>query len=469
MTMKKIISIPKAARVGLLGLALAGLVACSVTDDLLQVENPAQLDESLLQNKELTKVLVAGAIGGFQNMYSDPYDWTGSMFTDEQITGINWEQTARLSQRIVKYDEGDADAMFSDLSRARALADSVASRLKNGLSDNPASDPELALVLAYAGYSYIALADAMCGATVEVGSTIYTPVELYGFAIERFNEAMGIATAAGSATLSNGRKVADLISMLNVGLSRANLNTGDNAAAMAAATKVPADFYWWVEYSDTDPRTYNVLQDRVTGGNFSLGVHPHFIAGGPQNFLKQNLTPFLTDPRVQHEPNWTTGHNALTPLYKPKSGLMFSNYNGETFAAGGTPASYDRGTDIAMATYIEAMQNYYEAAGPSGSGPQGSTLDFVNARRAFGNEAPVNLSGDALMAELRFQRGKDLFMGAYRLGDLRRWLREGMDLFPTGEHPTPGWGQYGDATCFPLPIEEYEGNPNITDPHHSGD
>ena len=32
----------------------------------------------------------------------------------------------------------------------------------------------------------------------------------------------------------------------------------------------------------------------------------------------------------------------------------------------------------------------------------------------------------------------------------------------SGQHPTEQWGQYGDATCYPLPLEEYEGNPNIS-------
>lgn len=464
--MTTIISLRKAARAGLLGLVVAGLGACSTVEKVLDVDNPAQLDESLLQDEALLKVLVGGVVGDFQNMYSDPFVWRGSMFTDEQITGVNWEQTARLSQRIVKYDEGDADLMFSALSRARAQADSIAGRMKNGLSKDATKDPELAMVLAYAGYSYIVLADAMCEATVNIGSTIHKPVDLYKIAIDRFNEAMTIANAAGAGTtLSNKRKISDLISMINVGLSRANLNVGNNAAAMAAATKVPAGFYWWVEYNDTDTRTYNVLETRISGANHTIGVHPNFIAGGPANWLKKGLTAELTDPRVQHEPSWATGHNALSPLYKPKSGLMFSNYNGATFATGGKPTVYERGTDIAMASYIEAMQNYYEAAGAGGTGPLGTTLEFVNARRAVGKQAPVNLSGDALMAELRWQRGKDLFMGGYRLGDLRRWLRQGKDLFPKGAHPTASWGEYGDATCYPMPLEEYEGNPNIKDPH----
>ena len=77
---------------------------------------------------------------------------------------------------------------------------------------------------------------------------------------------------------------------------------------------------------------------------------------------------------------------------------------------------------------------------------------------------PVNLSGDALMAELRDQRARDLYLGGFRLGDLRRWKDNGVgDFFPTGDHVTdgPAGGQYGDATYYPLPSSEYEGNPNI--------
>jgi hypothetical protein len=445
----------------LLAASVLSLGACNITDQVLNVNNPEELNENLLADPALVGVLVNGVIGDFQAMYSDPFVWRGSMFTDEQVTGINWEQTARLNQRIVQFDEGDADLMFSDLSRALSQADSVSGRLRGGLLENPGSDIRLATTLAYAGYSYIAMADAMCQATINVGSTLYEPPSLYEFAVDRFEQALTVAQAApASARTPNGNSRDDLIQMIHVGLSRAHLNLGNNAQAQSAATNVSPGFFWWVEYNDSDNRTFNVLEARITGANHALGVHPRFVAGG--TFGVQGLEAQLTDPRVQHEPRWETGHNALTPLYKPKSGLMFSNYNGATFAEGGTPSTYERGTDIAMASYIEAMHNYYEAAGPSGAGPLGTTLEFVNSRRAVGNQDPVNLSGDALMDELRDQRGRDLFMGGYRLGDLRRWLRQGDNLFPQGQHVNELWGDYGDATCYPLPKEEYEGNPNIS-------
>ncbi|MCA9736987.1 MAG: hypothetical protein R3E98_01540 [Gemmatimonadota bacterium] len=442
----------KAHRRGLTAIAIAGAAllgsACSV-DELLEVNNPAELNEELLQDSTLVNVLLNGVIGDFQAAYSDPFIWRGSMFTDQQITGINWEQTARLSQRVVRFDEGDADLMFSDLSRARAQADSVAGRFRTLLA-TPSADERMATALAYAGYSYILLADAMCEATVNVGSEIYEPLQLYQFAVDRLDEALSIAQTAGDDEIAN---------LARVGLSRAHLNLGNDAEVLAIAQQVPEEFRRWVEYSDTDPRTYNILEARVTGANHSLGMHPHFLAGGPDNFGEQDLEPFLTDPRVQHLPDWRLGHNRLTQLYTPKQGLMFSEYNGETFANGGTPPDFLQGTDITFASGLEARHNYYEALGPSQE-----TLDFVNERRAVGNQAPVTLSGDELMMELRDQRGRDLFLSGHRLGDLRRWLREGDNMFPQGQHPNEQWGDYGTATCYPMPLEEYEGNPNVNVP-----
>jgi hypothetical protein len=112
---------------------------------------------------------------------------------------------------------------------------------------------------------------------------------------------------------------------------------------------------------------------------------------------------------------------------------------------------------------LEAKHLYWEAVDAQGANPTG-VLAFVNERRAAGNQDPVSLSGKPLTMELRQQKGIDTYLGGIRNGDLRRWLRGGDDMFPSGTHPTEEWGQYGDATCFPLPSNEYDGNPNINRP-----
>jgi hypothetical protein len=452
--MNKIFSF-RMARAAVAGLVVAGLGACSTFDEILEVQNPDELQEELLQDVALVNVLVASVKGDFDEALDDPFIWRGSMFTDETLTGINWEQTARLNQRIVQYDEGDADLMFSELSAARQQADSIAVRLQS-LLESPSTDERMAKVLAYAGYSYILLADAMCGATVNVGSQIYQPLELYQFAVDNFDRALPIATAAGAD---------DLVDLVHVGLSRAHLNLGNYGDVATNAMAVTPGFVYYADYSDENPAVYNVLESRVVGVNHSLGVHPKWVPGGSIDPTNPDLAAQLTDPRIQHLSTWRLGHNQLTPLYTPFASLMMSNYNGEDIASGGSPASIERDSSIGFASQLEALHNMHEATLASG-GAEAAALAFVNARQAFGNQTvDAGLTGQALVDELRNQRGRDLFLAGHRLGDLRRWLRDGDDLFPSGTHTNAQWGDYGTATCYPLPLEEYEGNPNITDPN----
>jgi hypothetical protein len=440
-----------------MGLVVAGLGACSTFDEILEVQNPDELNEDLLQDEALVGVMVSSVKGDFEDAFDDPFIWRGSMFTDETLTGINWEQTARLNERRVEFDEGDADLMFSELSRARAQGDSIAGRLQT-LLDSPNSDVRMAKVLAYAGYSYILLADAMCEATINSGATIHTPAELYQFAVDRFSSALTVATAAGSQ---------DYMDLANVGLSRAYLNLGQYGSVAGPAGAVTPGFMWYAEYDDSDPGVYNTLEERRNGTNHSIGVHPHFLPGSPADIDDTNpdLSASLTDPRIQHRPTWRLGHNQLTPLYTPYASMMMDNWDGTlTVANGDTPMQIERGSDIAFASDLEAQHNRHEATLASG-GAEAGPLAFVNARRAVGNQGVTAATGQALIDELREQRGRDFFLAGYRLGDLRRWLRvEGDDLFPSGPHVNAQWGNYGTATCYPMPLEEYEGNPNISIP-----
>ncbi len=440
-------------------LATAGSIltagACSF-DEVLTARNPDEIpEESLAGNPSFIAVLVAGVKGDMVRAFDDPFVWRGSMLTDETLTGVAWEQTGRLNQRIVQFDEWDAYFMFARLSRALFQADSVSGRLKQ-LLDSPNEDERLATTLAYAGYGYVFLADVMCEATINVGSTLHHPRELYRFAVDRFDEALPIARASGAEDVEN---------LIHVGSARAHLNLGDYSDVMTIAPKVPEDFRWYAEYKY--PEDENLLAYWTRGPNHALSVHPHFLANPGEYGTHYDQTPDLKDPRVQHFPKWRTGHNLTTRIYTPYAPLMWSTYNGETIAEGGEPSDLreieNAGADIAFASGLEAQHDYFEALDAAG-GNDAAVLDFVNERRAFGNQAAVSLSGTELTMELRDQRGRDLFLAGYRLGDLRRWLRGGDDMFPSGPHPVTEWGDYGDATCFPLPLSEYEGNPNINLP-----
>lgn len=446
-----------------LGALLLPGLGCDAIDELMEVRDPERIREEVLEDPQQAETLVNSAIGDFQVAYDDPFIWVGEMLTDEMITGINWEDYARVNERLVLYDEGPADAMFSELSGARFTAELAYQKLTEMEGDDVTNDM-LATTLAYAGYAYILLGDAMCQATVNEGGDLYTPEQLYGFAIERLSEALSLASDA------------DLQALARTGLARAHLNRLEYGEAMQFANAVPDGFVWWSEYVD-DTRADNALQGEVTGSNHTMGVHPRFLNGGWDLWTEDVPDELQSDPRIQHMPEWDAGHNGFSPLYKPFQSLPYSGFTGNTIAEGaelddddGVPL-YRNATDIKVASSLEAMHHYYEAGLQSGSLSDGEVLAFVNERRAFGNQAQIDagdISHEELITELREQRARDMFFGGFRLGDLRRYERQpGADpghSFPTGQHPVSSWGDYETSSCFPLPLEEYQGNPNIPDP-----
>ncbi len=473
--------------VGMLAMSavLALSTACDIADELLQVDNPEQIQVELLDDVALLDVQVQGVIGNMVDMMDTPIIEYATYISDEVLTGLNWEDYARVSQRIVLYLEGPVDDIFGEPSRALRQAHDLAERIRVWQGEFPDEnyDDELALVLVHAGYAAVVMAEHMCQTVIslvpdEPSDQILSQAQTFQAAIPYLQEGLSLATAEGED---------DLADLARTGLARAYLGQGSWADAATYAGAVTAGFEWWLEYSDANNSEYNGLQNTSHGSNFTLGINPFFTGVHPSfdgtgfAFEDNDVIDAQTDPRVQHMPTDRTGHNRLTRLYKLFQGLRYSEYNGETIAPASAACPACTGTDeddmeliaeyytdILLADYTEAQHHYFEALAMQG-GNEAEVLAFVNTRRAVGNQASVTLSGQDLIDELRRQRGKDLFMGGFRVGDLRRWSIfdagngpfAGGSYFPVGTHPNAQWGEYGPWTCYPLPLEEYEGNPNL--------
>ena len=466
--------------------ALTVLATCSPSD-LLQVDNPDAIQLERLDDVALMKVQVNGVRDQFYDTYVGNILEFANYPTDEILTALNWEDYARMNQRIISYLEGATTGIFEQLSKSLRMGHDVSERIQKWSTENPEDnfDEELATTLALAGYSALVLAENMCQTVIspdpdEPSGTVLSQLETFEVAIPYLAEALTVAQGAGETDLAN---------LARTGLARAYLGAGNWVQAALYASQVTPGFKWWINFVDISGGR-NPLHGTSHGGNFTHGIHPWFTGTHPSFdgtgfvFTNDNIIAPQTDPRIQHAPTDASGHNALTRLYKLYQGLRYSDYTGNTIAppsaecpacTGTSPgnmellAEYD--TDILLADYTEAQHHYYEALAMQGSN-QAAVLDFVNARRAVGNQAPVDLSGQALTTELRNQRARDLFMGGFRLPDLRRWTRfdegngpfAGGSYFPTGPHPVSVWGNYGEWTCFPIPLQEYEGNPNLTKP-----
>lgn len=466
---------------------LLALGACS-TSDILDVNNPEEIQLEQLNDPRLLQVRLNGVIDNFDDAYVGSVIQYANFITDEMITGLNWEDYARANQRIVSYLEGPTTQIFENLSRTLRLADGLATHIKGWAAADPSTDFDrsLATTLAYAGYAALVLAENTCQAVISPdpdnpSGVVLSQLETFAAALPYLTEALSVAQANGDADIAN---------FARTGLARAYLGRGEWSSAATAAAAVTPGFRRWIDYVDL-PGGRNPLQGTANGGNFTHGIHPRFTGIHPSfngtgfSFRDNNIIAPQTDPRIQHALSDATGHNGLTPLYKFIQGLRYSGYNGRTIApaspacpgctgtsAATMPLLTDFGTDVLLADYVEAQHHYHEALAMQ-TGNDAAVLAFVNARRAVGNQAPVALSGQALRTELRNQRARDLFMGGFRLPDLRRWTRfdggngpfAAGSYFPTGAHPNaPVWSDYEDWTCYPIPLSEYEGNANLTKP-----
>lgn len=424
-------------RVGAFALAFAGTAACT---DFLIADNPGAVQVDDVNSPAYAGLIANGPIYAYQLAHTEITYWNGQL-VDELFNRAVFVEEGQIDRRELYSDMTYINAfLYAPLQRARYLGEDAASRLKLILGDSASRDLRVARSLAYAGHSYVDLGEMMCTTPIDLGVP-KTSEEIFTDAIARFQEAITVATAAKAYLQSQTPQVPASIAAADsvrnfalVGAARAALDKNDKTAAIAFASQVPADFVFWSYYTDNTTGQRNRTYERLTVGKNA-------------NMLNTPFAAMTTDPRI---PRIVGTTNNGTPLSPPSYSTFNNTLAGANFAA----LMAQR-----VASGLEARYIIAEAQGPTAA-----TLTFVNERRPAGLQAPVDLAGDALMAELRDQRSRDFYLDNHRLGDLRRYLKYyNVNLFPKGPYPGSTSGQiYNEAiTCWPLPTNEINGNPNI--------
>jgi hypothetical protein len=413
-------------RIGALAALALAMAGCN---DALQVNNPGAIQEGQLGDPALVQLIVNGAVGEFQYAYGQYAQWS-AVLSDEAYTDHTNVDIRDFSEHKITDLNGINSSTYEYVQRALHSAEDATERLKS-LVTTPDADINVATALAYAGYSYVLLGEGWCESPVNLSAPISSD-SLLRLAIARFQEAITVATAAKQGANVNAAQ--DLIYMSQVGAARAALKLGDLALSKSFASQVPASYVKYNYYSPNTVRENNALNALTHATGASLGMSARFQG--------------LNDPRVPQPASTQLGLTGGA-IYTPLTPYMYTGW-----VASGAAPRIDFGSDIKFATGLEAQYDVAEADGPTAA-----TLSFVNDRRAAGGQAPVNLSGAALMAELADQRARDFYLTGQRLGDLRRYAAAGNDMFPTGKYPLFN-DSYGDQTCMIVPLSEKTGNPN---------
>ncbi len=401
-------------------------------DDLLTVSDPGAIQEKDLENPATEQLIVNGALSEWQYVY-DYMTLTASIFSDEIFT----DHTNIDHREFALHNFPNTNALnngtYSNLHKARATAEDGAARLKAFHGQAASSNLNVAELLTYAGYSYTLLGEHFCESPVN-GSRAYSSDELLNFALERFDEAITIAT---SGQASNPTRATTILNTARVGAGRAALQLGQMQKAISYASAVPANFERSINRSTNSARESTIMGAQWASASGAwAGVSPRFRA--------------MNDPRVRSTAAPRLGLNAR-PVHLPY--LPFS-YVG--WSAASTEQIIALTSKVKYSTGLEARYIVAEA-----SGATAQTLAFVNERRQFAGQQPVNISGSDLLAELREQRSRDFFLGVQRHGDLRRYIKlNNIDLFPKGSYPVTS-EQYGTQKCFIIPLSEISANPNL--------
>lgn len=418
-------------RVGAAAALVLGLAGC---DDLLKVSSPGSLQEGQLSDPSLEQFLINGAIGEFQFAYVSYAFWSG-VLADEVFTDHISTNLQEFSRHNFNDLHSTNEFVYGSLQRARQSADDAAERVKKMQGADAASSLNVARALIYAGYSYVLLGEGFCEAPVNLSAALQSS-ELLTRGIARFDEGITVATAARlgtNVTAAQDLAARDLISMAQIGAARASLKKGDLVKARAYAVLVPPTYERLAYYSANSVRENNSVELAAVSSPY-LGMHPAFQG--------------LNDVRVP-QPSASRPSLNSNPIFPPLKPSMYSGWTGT-----GAPQTIGVATHIRFASGLEARYIVVETDGPTAA-----MLTFVNSRRAVAGKPPVNLSGAALLAEFRVQRAIDFYLTGQRLGDLRRYLATGTDLFPTGRYPV-GSESYGTMHCFIVPLSEKSGNPN---------
>lgn len=414
-------------RPGLVALCLLAVTAAACDINLLEQEAPSRVEAGVLEHPSNADLLVRSAISSFECALGQHILATGLVgdeLRDGSLREVFWDYDRRtLSPARGQYATNDCDGIipgnYMALSAARFQADNALSLLEGWTDEQvPNRDELMGLAAAYAGYSLVLMGETFCSTSLDLGPEL-DPAEILGEAVERFDEAITHAEAAGDETTAN---------LARLGRARALLNLGDLEGAASDAAQVPPGFEVIATYSDVSTRREN----RLFTGLYRLPI-------ATVDPTYRDLTfEGVADPRVDVVDAGVAASDADVPLFQPTK-----------YAQVSSPiriASWEEAQLILAEAYLAAGEVALAAARLDALHDAAGLPDYEGGTAAEVREHLIE------------ERRRELFLEGHRLGDI---LRYDLALEPAVGTTFPRGGTFGDQVCFPLPDVERNNNPNI--------
>ena len=411
---------------------------------LLDTEQPNIIDPGTINSPEGAQSLRLGALSDFAfvkdgdgTQFDDGLILVGGLLADEFVHSTTPPSQQEIDQRTTALINPSLSDVYRNLHRARVGAENAAAALQNFLVF-PDSTPDVAEMLAIAGFTYVYFGENFCsgvpfsrasGDSLNFGQP-QTTVQTFEIALAKFDSALahpGLALDDGTVT-----------NLALVGRGRALLNLDRFSEAAAAVAPVPTEFVYATEHAESPVRLQNAIWSYTNGYLWSV-ADSEGVAGLPFRSAE--------DPRVLWTDFEDTGLDLITPQYS------LDKYPDAT-------------APVPVADGIEARLIEAEAALQANAFSGMTTIlnDLRDFFPDFGLGSLANPGGeDEAEDQLFSERAFWLFATGHRLGDMRRlvrlYQRPVETVFPTGSYHKGG--SYGGDVNLPIPIEE-QNNPNST-------
>lgn len=414
------------SRVGTLAV-LAAIVPSVTACDLnfFEVENPNVIDASSVDPVADGAIFARSAFQTFAAAYASGYIIYTAWFTNEAWVGDTFPTRNEYGRRLVDDRNGTHNGeVFFPLLRGIAQAEQVLEILDG----EAGQELNLARAAMTSAFGLTLQGEGFCEGTMrgpggEAGP-LMTPTQLLETAVNRFDKAIQFGSTAGG---TDGTAIANAA---RVGKGRALLQLGRKAEAAQAVASVPANFVYNVAYVD----------DAGNRGRLGNGVYFYSAGGSRESLVVPPHYREMNDPRITFV---DAGRDAQDGVLRFWSQRKFDNW----------------AANIRLASGLEARYITIEA-----TGTPAQMRDFINERRAAGNQAPITTSDPAaLLAELMAQRSRDFWLEGKRMGDWRRNPTSVPNILqPGNNYYKPEVGTVSNQTCMPLPFAERNANPNIS-------
>lgn len=263
-------------------------------DDLFSVANPTDLLDEDLDSEQLIDALgnsaEASLAGGYDNVVV-----FGEMMGDQVFHWSSQDFGINIDQGFVDIDNVQIEDAWNSLASARWTADDMVRRLED-MVDDPGSHLGVANSYFWGGLARVALANLFVEVVYDAGAPI-TPAQALRDAIDRFDRAAQIASAAGDLNLAAGARGA--IARAYRALYFEELHNGSGAdpalfqqaeAQARQALELRPDFVVNLRYGE--PGTANPLYNALFVG------HRHAMA--PSYAYRRDPVSGQLDPRIQH-------------------------------------------------------------------------------------------------------------------------------------------------------------------------